>query len=181
MKIEVSIGEIVDKLSILELKKEYITDDSKLKNVIKEYNYLENIVFDVLNINKELYYQLKTINHKLWVIEDKIRQKENSNEFDSEFIELARSVYVTNDERANLKREINVKYNSHLIEEKHYSDYQIQNNSNFTETTFHNVMIGFKSLNNVSTGYHNTFIGSSVGLHVNEPSYSTIITTLPIN
>lgn len=123
MEIEVSIGEIVDKLSILQIKKENITDETKLVNVNKEFIYLHEIVFAKLNVNDDDYLKLLDVNKLLWVIEDDIRDKERSNEFDSEFIELARSVYVTNDKRAEIKKEINIIYGSTFVEEKSYTSY----------------------------------------------------------
>lgn len=124
MKIEVSIGEIVDKLSILQIKKENIIDKEKLKNVDKEYRYLHEIVFSDLNINHDDdYLGLLEVNKTLWKIEDDIREKESKKEFDDLFIGLARSVYITNDIRAKLKKSINIKYGSLFVEEKSYSDY----------------------------------------------------------
>ena len=124
MEIEVSVGEIVDKLSILQIKTEQITDNDKLKNVTKEYLYLHEIVFSKLNISyDDLYLKLLEVNRELWDIEDKIRDKERDKEFDSDFIELARSVYFTNDKRAEIKKEINLKYNSTFVEEKSYNPY----------------------------------------------------------
>lgn len=124
MKIEISIGEIVDRLSILQIKKENINDFEKLENINKEYIYLHQIVFSYLNIDHDLdYIKLVNINKKLWDIEDKIREKERTKKFDDEFIELARSVYFTNDERSKIKKEINIKYGSKFIEEKSYSSY----------------------------------------------------------
>jgi hypothetical protein len=124
MKIEVSDGEIVDKLSILQIKKENITDVDKLSNINKEYLYLHEIVFSKLNISHDDdYIKLLEVNRKLWVIEDRIRDKERDNQFDDEFIELARSVYHTNDIRSNIKKEINIKYGSSFVEEKSYKEY----------------------------------------------------------
>ena len=124
MEIEVSVGEIVDKLSILQIKTEKITDNDKLKNVTKEYLYLHEIVFSKLNISHDdQYMRLLEVNRELWDIEDKIRDKERDKEFDSDFIELARSVYFTNDKRAEIKKEINLKYNSTFVEEKSYNPY----------------------------------------------------------
>jgi hypothetical protein len=124
MRIEVSHGEIVDKLSILNIKKDNIVDEVKLININKEYLYLHEIVFSDLNINHdEDYLRLLEVNKKLWDIEDKIRDKERNKEFDEEFIELARLVYYTNDVRANIKKEINVKYSSSFVEEKSYNKY----------------------------------------------------------
>ncbi len=123
MKIEVSIGEIVDKLSILEIKKLNITDESKLININKEYDYLYEVVFSELKINNNDYNRLIEINTKLWKIEDDIRDKERLNEFDEVFIGLARSVYFTNDIRSVIKKEINIKYGSGFVEEKSYKNY----------------------------------------------------------
>lgn len=123
MKIEVSIGEIVDKLSILKIKRDNITDIDKLENVIKEYDYLNDIVFNELKVSKEDFFNLVSINEKLWVIEDDIRDKERDSLFDKEFIELARSVYFTNDKRAEIKKGINLKYGSLFVEEKSYKKY----------------------------------------------------------
>lgn len=123
MKIEISIGEIVDKLSILQIKKDNINDESKLINIKNEYLYLHEIVFANLNVNIDDYTFLLNINKQLWNIEDQIRIKEKKQEFDNEFIELARSVYITNDKRAELKREINIKYGSKFVEEKSYEKY----------------------------------------------------------
>ena len=123
MNIEVSTGEIVDKLSIIQIKKNNITDNEKLINIDKEYDYLYKIVFEDLKITKEDFYKLIWINEKLWKIEDDLRIKENKKEFDEEFIELARSVYYTNDERANIKKDINIKYKSDFVEEKSYNKY----------------------------------------------------------
>lgn len=123
MKIEVSVGEIVDKLSILKIKKNNIKDETKLININKEYDYLFQIVFDELKIEEEDFYNLVIINERLWGIEDSIRDKERESLFDSEFIELARSVYFTNDRRAEIKKDINLKYGSLFVEEKSYNKY----------------------------------------------------------
>lgn len=125
MKIEVSHGEIVDKLTILQIKKNNITDITKLENINKEYDYLFSVVENDLGISTQSddYLKLLTINQELWVIEDDIREKERQKEFDEEFIRLARAVYYTNDNRANVKKEINLKYSSGFIEEKSYSQY----------------------------------------------------------
>lgn len=120
MKIEVSIGEIVDKLSILQIKKENISDVNKLYNVNNEFSYLHNIVFNDLKIDENDYNNLLIINKILWDIEDHIRKKEKDNSFDNEFIDLARKVYITNDKRSVIKKEINLKYKSFFVEEKSY-------------------------------------------------------------
>jgi len=123
MNIEVSIGEIVDKLSILQIKTGYVKDKQKLDNIKKEYDYLYNIVFNEMKIQDSDYFDLVSVNQKLWFIEDDIREKERNKEFDDEFIQLARSVYITNDERADVKKQINIKYGSNFVEEKSYNPY----------------------------------------------------------
>ena len=125
MNIEVSHGEIVDKLTILQIKKENITDSIKLDNIVKEYDYLLSVVENDLGILTESpeYLELLSINKELWVIEDDIRDKERIKEFDDDFIKLARAVYYTNDVRAKIKKEINLKYSSGFVEEKSYQSY----------------------------------------------------------
>lgn len=123
MKIEVSVGEIVDKLSILQIKTEHIKDDEKLNNVKKEYDYLYDVVFNDMKIEQSDFFDMVSINKILWKIEDDIREKERSKTFDVEFIELARAVYVTNDKRAEVKKGINFKYKSGFVEEKSYKEY----------------------------------------------------------
>jgi hypothetical protein len=125
MNIEVSHGEIVDKLTILQIKKENITDPIKLDNIVKEYDYLLSVVENDLGISTESpeYLELLSINKELWVIEDDIRDKERIKEFDDDFIKLARAVYYTNDVRAKIKKEINLKYSSGFVEEKSYQSY----------------------------------------------------------
>ena len=119
----ISIGELIDKITILEIKQKYMTG-IKLKNINKEMKLLKNILQDKnLDINIELIKNLKKINKKLWEIEDNIRIKESKQEFDEEFIKLARSVYIENDKRASIKKEINQRYNSYLVEEKSYKNY----------------------------------------------------------
>lgn len=125
MNIEVSHGEIVDKLTILQIKKNNITEVTKLENINKEYDYLFSVVENDLGIStqSEDYLKLLSINQELWIIEDDIREKERLKQFDDEFVKLARAVYYTNDNRANVKKEINLKYSSGFIEEKSYSQY----------------------------------------------------------
>ena len=119
----ISIGELIDKITILEIKQIYMTG-IKLKNINKEMKLLKNILQDKnLEINNDLIKNLKKVNKKLWEIEDNIRIKESNQEFDEEFIKLARSVYIENDKRASIKKEINQKYNSDLVEEKSYKNY----------------------------------------------------------
>jgi hypothetical protein len=125
MNIEVSHGEIVDKLTILQIKKENITDASKLNNIVKEYDYLLSVVENDLGIStlSPEYLELLSVNKELWVIEDDIRDKERQKEFDDDFIKLARAVYYTNDVRAKIKKEINLKHSSGFVEEKSYQSY----------------------------------------------------------
>jgi hypothetical protein len=123
MKIEVSIGEIVDKLSILQIKTAFIKDEEKLNNVKKEYDYLYDIVFNEMKIEQSDFSDMVSINQELWKIEDDIRDKERAKEFDDEFIRLARAVYVTNDKRTEVKKVINIKYGSLFVEEKSYQKY----------------------------------------------------------
>ena len=116
----ISVGELFDKITILELKREFV-EETKRNNVEKELKLLLKIVDQLdLLIKKSLYNQLKDINKKLWLIEDEIRIKEKNNLFDEEFIMLARSVYKNNDERSRIKREINILFNSNIFEEKSY-------------------------------------------------------------
>ena len=125
IKIEVSYGEIVDKLTILEIKRENVLDPEKSKNIENEYMYLLPIVEGEIKMDREsrIYLDLLETNRILWDIEDKIRDKERKKEFDSDFIDLARSVYFTNDKRAQIKKEINLLTGSRLVEEKLYTDY----------------------------------------------------------
>lgn len=122
MKIEVSIGEVLDKLSILSIKLSKIEDQEKLRNVAKEMSILSKVVPKHM-LQDELYTKLCGVNMRLWQIEDDIRECERYGEFDDGFLGLARSVYQTNDERAAIKKEINLKYGSEIIEEKSYSSY----------------------------------------------------------
>lgn len=123
MEIEVSVGEIVDKLSILRIKKNNITEPEKLDNINKEYDYLYHKVFQELKIETSDFYELIMVNEILWGVEDSIRLKEKNKEFDSDFIEMARSVYITNDRRSEIKKRINLKYSSNFVEEKSYKPY----------------------------------------------------------
>jgi phage pi2 protein 07 len=117
--IPISVGEFIDKISILEIKLDKISNPDKNNNIKKELSLLLNL--DKFNIVKTIEYQeLKEINLKLWEVEDLLRIKEVHQDFGEEFIQLARSVYQLNDIRANLKRKINIKYSSELIEEKSY-------------------------------------------------------------
>ena len=119
----ISIGELIDKITILEIKKNKF-QKSKLENVLKELSYLRRLMEkNKIEINDDLLTQLKEINLTLWDIEDQIRIKEKNKEFDNTFIELARSVYFKNDKRAEIKKNINLLSNSEITEEKFYSQY----------------------------------------------------------
>ena len=120
MKIEISTGELMDKLSILEIKMQKINVEKELKELNKHFQDLLDQYGELI---KNHYLKLSKINKTLWDIEDNIRKKESAEEFDSEFVELARSVYITNDQRAKVKKEINLFTNSELLEEKSYSQY----------------------------------------------------------
>ena len=124
-KVSVSVGEVFDKITILQIKKDKIKDRNKLININKELNEIETVVEEHKNDKEILSFikTLKNINLKLWEIEDKIRAKESLKEFDEDFIKLARSVYIVNDKRAEIKKEINLKTNSNLMEEKSYKKY----------------------------------------------------------
>ena len=125
MKVEVSIGELVDKVSILSIKLRKIKSAEKLKNIQKEYDILvKAMIAEGINVTSAEFLQLEEINLKLWDIEDQIRLKEVSKSFDDAFIALARSVYFINDDRAAVKKEINVKFGSDLVEEKEYAEYK---------------------------------------------------------
>ena len=125
MKIEVSNGEILDKISILEIKKARINSLEKLVNIEKELNELLPL-YEVLVTSDEVgkkYLELKSVNEQLWDIEDDIREWEDRHYFGDKFIELARLVYITNDRRARIKRDLNLLTGSELIEEKSYKQY----------------------------------------------------------
>ena len=127
MEIKISTGELMDKLSILEIKMQKIEDPKKSANVEKELKELNKHFQDLLDQYgepiKNHYLELSKINKILWDVEDNIRKKEAAGEFDSKFVELARSVYITNDQNAKVKKSINLFTNSELIEEKSYSQY----------------------------------------------------------
>ena len=128
MKVEVSNGELLDKISILELKLLKIEDKEKLVNIQNEFDELNPlcvVLFETFGSElQNLYLKLSNINGQLWDIEDWIRDCEREKRFDEEFIQLARSVYVTNDRRSKVKKEINILTGSGLVEEKSYKDYK---------------------------------------------------------
>ena len=128
MKVEVSNGELLDKLSILELKLTNISDVQKLVNIKKEHDELNPLagqLFDSYGEElKNLYKQLAEINSELWTIEDDIRECERNKDFGSDFVSLARAVYFTNDKRSDVKKSINLLTDSGFVEEKSYKDYE---------------------------------------------------------
>ncbi|HEX2595029.1 MAG TPA: DUF6165 family protein [Luteimonas sp.] len=124
--VPVSFGELLDKIAILQIKSERISDATKLANIRKELSALEKTWMahpaaghDIV----ELRARLKAVNERLWVIEDDIRIKEKAQQFDDAFVELARSVYFENDQRARIKKDINTALGSAYVEEKSYEDY----------------------------------------------------------
>jgi hypothetical protein len=125
--IPISWGELIDKITILEIKQTHIKSPIALANIYKELSYLNEIVENstgVAELISDLKQQLLDVNKRLWQVEDDIRDKELKQDFDIGFIELARRVYRLNDERAKLKKSINQVLNSELVEEKSYKDFQ---------------------------------------------------------
>ena len=126
IQVPVSYGELIDKITILEIKSQQITDPAKLANVRNELDLLNTTWSGAAASHTDIADErarLLAVNELLWDIEDRIRLKEQAQAFDAEFIELARAVYFRNDERAAVKREINLKLGSQLVEEKSYKDY----------------------------------------------------------
>lgn len=128
IEIPISIGELLDKLSILEIKKHKVKDPIKLKNINHEYDLLSNLS-KVLKEKDEksfisLFEEILKVNKKLWDIEDKIRILESEKRFDEEFISVARSVYFINDDRFEIKKKINEAFGSDVAEEKEYIEYK---------------------------------------------------------
>ena len=126
IKVILSVGELIDKITILQLKMKFIKNKEQLNNVKNELRTLKPLLkennLETPKINK-LFTELYEINLELWKIEDKIREKERQSDFSDEFISLARSVYYTNDKRADIKKKINFISGSELIEEKSYAKY----------------------------------------------------------
>lgn len=120
VEIPVSVGELVDKVTILEIKLEFAKDDSKISNINRELVYLTDKLNDIA-FPKFHYDTLKSVNRRLWEIEDLIRGKESVRDFGKEFIMYARLIYMYNDTRATIKREINLATDSEIIEEKIFS------------------------------------------------------------
>ena len=128
MKVEVSNGELLDKLSILELKLKNIKDNKKVINIKNEHDGLSplcnNLFYNYGNELRSLYAKLSEINAELWKIEDDIRECERNKDFGDEFVQLARAVYFTNDKRSDVKKSINLLTESGFVEEKSYEDYK---------------------------------------------------------
>lgn len=126
VKVEISIGEFFDKVTILEIKNERIKDADKLININKELSALNALLAELPFSREDVaaeVSELKQINESLWVIEDDIRDQESKKQFDGKFVELARAVYITNDKRSDVKRQINLKLGSDFVEEKSYEEY----------------------------------------------------------
>ncbi len=129
ISIPVSYGELIDKLTILDIKRTRISDPDKLKNIIKEHDLL-SAKYDKIPVKPDtfvkvldLHQMLREINEKLWEIEDKIRECERMKDYSDTFIQLARSVYLTNDKRSQIKKQINDILGSNIVEEKSYTEY----------------------------------------------------------
>lgn len=126
MQVEIAPGELVDKITILAIKRERISDAAKLRNVEHEYGILTAILPPEFKTDAklgQLQADLKTVNEVIWQVEDDIRDHERRKDFGPSFVELARAVYINNDQRAALKREINEALQSAIVEEKSYSPY----------------------------------------------------------
>lgn len=137
---ETSFGELIDKITILQIKSERITDAEKLVNIKTELAILEDTLRHTVPPSPhldQLVTELKQVNTKLWIIEDDIREKEHKQEFDAQFIELARRVYFTNDRRGEIKREINQLLGSKLVEEKKYATYNTNTNAKTNTNSEH--------------------------------------------
>jgi predicted nucleic acid-binding Zn-ribbon protein len=124
MKLEVSNGEIADKLTIIEIKLDKIKDEAKLVNLRAEFEEVNQAIIRIMDKTHPLYLRLYEINNRLWVIEDHIRDLERAKDFGEDFVQTARSVYFINDERSEVKRKINEITGSKLFEEKSYEDYK---------------------------------------------------------
>ena len=127
IQIPISPGELLDKITILQIKAERISDADKVANVKTELDLLTRVWDDAVEMDdtlRDLTAELKSINEALWEIEDDIRDEERNKRFGERFIELARAVYVTNDDRAAAKKKVNLHLNSTIVEEKSYQDYK---------------------------------------------------------
>ena len=128
LKVPISLGELIDKITILRIKSNKINSNEAQKNIRSELEKLEHILNTKISINnnlKNFEIKLSKINQTLWDIEDQLREKEREKKFDKKFISLARMVYYKNDERAKIKRMLNISFGSELIEEKSYTQYSL--------------------------------------------------------
>jgi hypothetical protein len=128
VKASISYGELVDKITILTIKAERISDEKKLQNIMIELNHLQELFDTHIGNNPKviaLMTELKATNQRLWDVEDAIRSKERLKEFDADFIALSRKIYTTNDHRCALKKEIDGLFNSTITEEKSYEEYRV--------------------------------------------------------
>ncbi len=126
IRVPISPGELLDKITILQIKSERIADPAKVANVTTELEMLEKVWREAVSddeVIRDLSAELRKINEELWDIEDDIRDEERNKRFGDRFIELARAVYVTNDKRAEAKKKVNLHLNSSIVEEKSYQDY----------------------------------------------------------
>ena len=126
IRVPISPGELLDKITILQIKSERIADPAKVANVNTELEMLEKVWREAVSddeVIRDLSAELRKINEELWDIEDDIRDEERNKRFGDRFIELARAVYVTNDKRAEAKKKVNLHLNSSIVEEKSYQDY----------------------------------------------------------
>jgi hypothetical protein len=126
MKIEISIGEAIDRLTILKIKSNLIEDPAKRANILRELDYTQEAIKKELKLDEKSdeYKKLYEVNLALWKVEDELRVLESKKHFCNIFIQLARSVYMLNDERAKIKKDINIKHKSQFVEEKSYKDYK---------------------------------------------------------
>ncbi len=127
INVSISLGELLDKITILEIKYQKIEDIEKKQNIKHELDLLNSKYFKVKELNLEIenyFVQLKEINLELWDIEENVRDCEKRKKFDQEFIDLSRSIYIKNDLRFEIKNQINKKFSSDIVEEKSYSNYQ---------------------------------------------------------
>lgn len=125
MKVEIPNGDLVDKITILKIKQLNVMNEEKLQNIKLEYQTLKPLLEEIgLSENDRLFTDLLDVNEKLWRIEDDLRVLEKDKEFGNTFVNLARAVYFTNDERAEIKKKINLKTGSKLVEEKDYVEYK---------------------------------------------------------
>ena len=191
IKVPVSFGEVLDKITILEIKSERIKDETKVKNVRLELDELsatwDEAVKDKAAEIADLRKQLKAVNEELWVIEDDIRDQEAAQDFGARFIELARAVYVTNDKRAAIKKEVNLALGSRFVEEKSYQDYTARKRNFGSDERFHLTPLSALATGFTSTQRSSIFVASATVIRSIAPSNSAFAphracsTVLPVN